>query len=349
MAGIPVSRHVGYTAVSASEMPTSPRITAAGSPQRKTLKAAGACLLWLFCSSLIILVNKYIMVDLGFKYPMAVAAMGMGFASIATFFYCDVLKQIPPAAGVDSAFYWKRIFPVGACQGLTLFLGNQMYFYLTVAFIEMSRASLPVTTMVALWLARLETPTASVIRAVCLTALGCGVAAYGEVHLTIVGALLAASNLTMESVRLVMTQYLLVGCDMHPLQSLKLIAPAATLTLLVGSAMREYPTMVADKALDIVLRYPFHFLLAACLGLVVNVLGVIIIKLSSATTLKVLAAVRGPIVVMCGVLLFSEAVTMLEFFGYSIALGGFIWYQYALTQKAAAEAALRAAAQPAKA
>jgi hypothetical protein len=33
--------------------------------------------------------------------------------------------------------------------------------------------------------------------------------------------------------------------------------------------------------------YPFHFLLAACLGLVVNVLGVVIIKASSATTLKV--------------------------------------------------------------
>ncbi len=56
-----------------------------------------------------------------------------------------------------------------------------MYFYLTVAFIEMSRASLPVTTMVALWLAKLETPTAAVIRAVCLTAVGCAVAAYGEV------------------------------------------------------------------------------------------------------------------------------------------------------------------------
>lgn len=33
--------------------------------------------------------------------------------------------------------------------------------------------------------------------------------------------------------------------------------------------------------------YPIHFLMAAVLGLVVNVLGVIIIKLSSATTLKV--------------------------------------------------------------
>ncbi|EFJ49182.1 hypothetical protein VOLCADRAFT_104385 [Volvox carteri f. nagariensis] len=258
-------------------------------------------------------------VDLNFKYPMAVAAMGMGFASVASYVYCDLLKRVPAAVGVDAKFYWKRIFPVGACQGLTLFLGNQMYFFLTVAFIEMSRASLPVTTMIALWLARLETPTAAVIRAVCLTAVGCAIAAYGEVHLTLVGALLAACNLSMESIRLVMTQYLLVGCDMHPLQSLKFIAPAATLTLLVGSAIREYPTMVKNKAFSIVASAPFHFMLAAVLGLVVNVLGVVIIKLSSATTLKVLAAVRGPIVVMCSVMLFSEAVTLIEFLGYSMS------------------------------
>ncbi|GIL76150.1 hypothetical protein Vretimale_5718 [Volvox reticuliferus] len=338
MAGIPVSRHVGYSPVPNSDIPP---LKSHENPQRKLFGALGACLLWLTCSSSIILVNKYIMVDLKFKYPMAVAAMGMGFASVATYVYCDLLKRVPPTIGVDTKFYWTRIFPVGACQGLTLFLGNQMYFYLTVAFIEMSRASLPVTTMVALWLARLETPTSAVIRAVCLTAVGCGIAAYGEVHLTLVGALLAASNLSMESLRLVMTQYLLVGCDMHPLQSLKYIAPAATLTLLVGSAIREYPSMVANKALSIVTSNPVHFLMAAVLGLVVNILGVTIIKLSSATTLKVLAAVRGPIVVMCGVMLFSEAVTVIEFVGYSIALAGFIWYQYALTQKAAAEAAVR--------
>lgn len=39
-----------------------------------------------------------------------------------------------------------------------------------------------------------------------------------QVHLNFIGGMLVVSNLTMESVRLVMTQYLLVGCDMHPLQ-----------------------------------------------------------------------------------------------------------------------------------
>jgi hypothetical protein len=37
-------------------------------------------------------------------------------------------------------------------------------------------------------------------------------------HLSLIGGLLALANLTMESARMVMTQFLLVGCNMHPLQ-----------------------------------------------------------------------------------------------------------------------------------
>jgi hypothetical protein len=260
---------------------------------------------------------------------MAVAAMGMGFASVACYLYCDVLKQVPAVKGLDAKFYLTCVFPVGACQGFTLFLGNILYLYLTVAFIEMSRASLPVTTMIGLWLARLDTPTSSVIKAVSLTAIGCGIAAYGEVHLQLIGALLMLSNLTMETIRLVMTQFLLTGCNMHPMQSLKYIAPAATATLLIGSYFKELPAMREANAIEIIKAHPHFFFLAACMGLVVNVVGVIIMKLSSATTMKVLAAVRGPIVVMCGIVLFAEMVSPIEFMGYSVALVGFVWYNYA--------------------
>lgn len=45
--------------------------------------------------------------------------------------------------------------------------------------------------------------------------------------------------------------------------------------------------------------------------------------------LQVLVAVRGPIVVVAGVLLFAEVVTSLELIGYCIALAGFVWYNIA--------------------
>ena len=38
---------------------------------------------------------------------------------------------------------------------------------------------------------------------------------------------------------------------------------------------------------------------------------------------------RGPLVVMIGITFIREVVTLLEFFGYSVALCGFVWYNYA--------------------
>ena len=46
-----------------------------------------------------------------------------------------------------------------------------------------------------------------------------------------------------------------VPCALHTVpQSLKLIAPAATLTLLTGSAVREYPGMMRSGAMAIIAR-----------------------------------------------------------------------------------------------
>ncbi|KAG2449545.1 hypothetical protein HYH02_005687 [Chlamydomonas schloesseri] len=284
------------------------------------------------------------MVDLAFGYPMAVAAMGMGFASLATWVWCDVLAMVPPPENITYSFWLTRVVPIGACGGLTLWLGNTMYFYLTVAFIEMSRASMPVLTMIALWVTGMEFPTQQVVAAVSVVAVGSAIAAYGEIALTVFGGLLVIANLSMESARMVMTQFLLVGCNMHPLQSLKLTAPATTLTLVLGSLVCELPDMRSSGAFDIVRQYPLQFLTAATMGLVVNILAVLIIKMSSATTLKVLAAVRGPIVVLFGVMVFSEHVSLLEFFGYSIALVGFVWYQFALSSKPSANPAVGATA-----
>lgn len=121
------------------------------------------------------------------------------------------------------------------------------------------------------------------------------------------------------------TQVLLVGHELHPLQGLKLIAPAALLCLGFLSLVLESPMMIRNGALDIALQNWPTFLLAATLGLAVNLLGNVIIQLSGSTALKLLATVRGPIVVLSGVLLFAETVSTLELCGYSVALVGFVW------------------------
>ncbi len=75
-----------------------------------------------------------------------------------------------------------------------------------------------VMTMVALFLARLESPNKSMIFSVLLIAAGTMLSAYGEINLNSLGLLNMFSSEATESARLVMTQYLLTGMKLGPFE-----------------------------------------------------------------------------------------------------------------------------------
>mmetsp|Transcript_38916 Transcript_38916/g.86567 ORF Transcript_38916/g.86567 Transcript_38916/m.86567 type:complete len:345 (+) Transcript_38916:147-1181(+) len=336
----------GWTAVPTDEPSTSASVTpvVVKRPWIEGLKLALACGAWLAASSGIIIANRWIMVELKWPYPMAVAAMGMAVSGLFGYVVCDILKAVP-AVDIDHKFYITRVFPIGALQALAMWLSNSLYLYLTVAFIEMCRALLPVFIMLALHFAGLESPTVDIVKAVALTAVGCALSAYGEVRLSTIGLACLFGNFTLEAGRLVLMQLILVGYEFSAMQGLKYIAPAAVLCLAVMSFFTEYPTMVKNNSFEVVTANWPLFLAAASMGLCVNLISNVIIKLSGSTTLKVLSAMRGPLVVLSGVFIFQEHVSWIEFVGYIVALTGFVWYNFAKTHQVA-QKAVKATASP---
>ncbi len=57
--------------------------------------------------------HRYIMVDLKFKYPMAVSLMGMAMSGILAFVCCRVLKVVEMNAVVRFRFWATKILPIG--------------------------------------------------------------------------------------------------------------------------------------------------------------------------------------------------------------------------------------------
>ncbi len=80
---------------------------------------------WLIASSGIIIANRWIMVEMKWPYPMAVAAMGMAVSGLFGFIVCDVLQMVPPV-DMDMRFYLTRVFPLGALQALAMWLSNSL-------------------------------------------------------------------------------------------------------------------------------------------------------------------------------------------------------------------------------
>ena len=78
------------------------------------------------------------------------------------------------------------------------------------------QAFTPIVTMAALFIAALEVPSARLISAVTLIAIGTAIASYGEVNLSVLGVTFMFMSESFEATRLVMTQVLLVGLKFHP-------------------------------------------------------------------------------------------------------------------------------------
>jgi len=305
----------------------------------RVILAVLVCSSWMSVSSLLILLNKYIMVDLHFKYPMVVSSMGMMMSGTLSYLTCHVFKLVPANSLISFSFWLHRMLPVGFFMAMTLWTGNEVYLYLTVAFIQMLKAFTPVITMIALFIARLEDPTTAMIASVLLTALGTATAAYGEIKLSILGLVFMFGSETGEAIRLVMTQYLLVGLKLNPIEGLMYLAPACCFWLFVGASYREIPEIIEQGSLKIMWEHPFLFLAAAVMGFGVNALAYTAIKLASSLTLKVLGTVKNTLLVVIGMVFLSEVVTRVQALGYMISLAGFAWYnKIKMTQISASSA-----------
>uniref|UniRef100_A0A7S3R7M3 Sugar phosphate transporter domain-containing protein n=1 Tax=Dunaliella tertiolecta TaxID=3047 RepID=A0A7S3R7M3_DUNTE len=289
------------------------------------LAALAVAIGWVACSCSIIMLNRKLLVSLKFHYPFALSAWGQLLSGV----FAWACRTGTPDMQVSTKFYLRRVVPVGIAQGVGIFLSNNLYLLLTVSFIEMARSTLPLFTLGALYLAGLEHPNGQLIRSVLLIVVGCLISAYGEVKLSVLGVLCLLANFCTEGARLVMTQYLLQACDCNPWYTLSLLSWPSAITLATMSITLELGRMREEGAGAIIAAHWPVFLASGAVGVAAGYLSSLIIKLSGATTLKVLAAVRGPLLVLSGVVLLSETVTHLQLIGYCLALLGFVGYNTA--------------------
>ena len=289
--------------------------------------------MWICTSAGVILFNKYILARTGFKYPITLTACHMGFGSILGFLLCRVFKVFP-TLGMSAHDYLKFVVPIGVLFAVVLSLSNSAYLYLSVSFIQMLKASMPVVvyfTGVALKKNKLEVP--NIINLLVISG-GVALASGGELKFVLLGFVFQMSSIVLEGIRLLLVQILLQdrGWKMGPFQTVYYVAPSCFMALLPVACILELDQIFAQyqhyqhtSTSTIHVKW-WELLLNALLAFALNCCSFLLIGKTSALTMNVAGVVKDWILIGLSVLIFHSLVSKLNLIGYSIAfIGVAIW------------------------
>ncbi len=145
---------------------------------------------------------------------------------------------------MSSQTYMKAVVPIGALFAGTLWLGNAAYLYLSVSFIQMLKALMPVAVFGVGCALKTETFSVDTLSNMLVVTVGVAIASYGEINFVVIGVVLQLLSVACESTRLTLVQILLQrrGLKLNPVTTVGLNPPPPPPPLGADSAaaMRPY-------------------------------------------------------------------------------------------------------------
>ncbi|CAN4081641.1 unnamed protein product [Withania somnifera] len=250
----------------------------------------------------------------------------MGFSGLVAFFLIRVFKVVSPVK-MTLEIYATCVIPISAFFAASLWFGNTAYLFISVAFIQMLKALMPVATFVMAVICGTDKLRCDVFLNMLLVSIGVVISSYGEIHFNIVGTVYQVTGIFAEALRLVLTQVLLQkkGLTLNPITSLYYIAPCSFVFLFIPWYLLEKPEMEVSQ---IQFNFWIFFSNALC-ALALNFSIFLVIGRTGAVTIRVAGVLKDWILIALSTLIFPEStITTLNITGYAIALCGVVMYNY---------------------
>ncbi|EJT70074.1 hypothetical protein GGTG_12247 [Gaeumannomyces tritici R3-111a-1] len=318
------------TRVSADEDRSGPVLPIANTPAPRSgpVPAAVYVIAWISISSSVILFNKWILDTKGFKYPVILTTYHLTFATIMTQLLARYTSLLDGRKTVKMTghVYLRAILPIGVLFSLSLIFGNLTYLYLSVAFIQMLKATTPVAVLLASWGMGIAKPNLKVFLNVSVIVVGVVIASVGEIEFVMVGFVFQMLGVVFEALRLTMVQRLLSSAEfnMDPLVSLYYFAPVCAVMNLAVALLWELPRVSMAEVYHVGL---FNFFLNGLCAFLLNVSVVMLIGKTSSLVLTICGVLKDVLLVAASMVIWQTEVSALQFFGYSVALAGMVNYK----------------------
>jgi drug/metabolite transporter (DMT)-like permease len=288
--------------------------------------------IWIFLSFTVIVYNKYILDRkmYNWSYPISLTMIHMAFCSSLAYILVRVFKLVEPVS-MSRDLYLKSVVPIGALYSLSLWFSNSAYIYLSVSFIQMLKALMPVAVYSIGVLFKKEGFKNETMANMISISLGVAVAAYGEAKFDTWGVTLQLMAVAFEATRLVLIQILLnsKGISLNPITSLYYIAPCCLVFLSIPWLIVEYPSLRDNSSfhLDFAI-FGTNSLCAFALNLAVFLL----VGKTSALTMNVAGVVKDWLLIAFSWSVIKDTVTPINLIGYGLAFLGVAYYNHSKLQ-----------------
>ncbi|KAL9672923.1 hypothetical protein QQ045_029176 [Rhodiola kirilowii] len=312
---------------------------------KKILISYAYVTIWIFLSFTVIVYNKYILDPKMFNwpFPISLTMIHMAFCSTLAFLLVRVFKFVEPVS-MSSDLYFKSVVPIGLLYSFSLWFSNSAYIYLSVSFIQMLKALMPVAVYSIGVLFNKEGFKSNTMANMLAISFGVGIAAYGEAKFNTWGVILQLGAVAFEATRLVMIQILLTskGISLNPITSLYYVAPCCLVFLFVPWIVVEVPRLRESSSfhMDFVV-FGTNSLCAFALNLAVFLL----VGKTSALTMNVAGVVKDWLLIAFSWSVIKDTVTPINLFGYFLAFLGVAYYNHVKLQALKAKEAQKKAVQ----
>ncbi|KAL3829990.1 hypothetical protein ACJIZ3_018792 [Penstemon smallii] len=295
---------------------------------RKDLLTYAYILLYIALSSGQIFFNKWVLSskEINFPYPLGLTLLHMVFSSVLCFILTKVLKIMKVEEGMTLDIYISSVIPIGAMFAMTLWLGNTAYLYISVAFAQMLKAIMPVAVFILGVFAGLEVMSCRMLLIMSVISFGVLVASYGEMSINWIGVVYQMGGVVGEALRLIFMEIFVKrkGLKLNPISVMYYVSPCSALCLLIPWIFLEKPKMDAQGTWSF---KPLVLTLNSLCTFALNLSVFLVISHTSALTIRVAGVVKDWVVVLLSALLFADTkLTLINLFGYAIAIAGVAAY-----------------------
>lgn len=200
----------------------------------------------------LILLNKHILNTLNFPFPYFLSSLGVLVSAIFSHTCVHLnLVNIKHRDHIQGYLWYQRVLPIGLAYAITLGLGNLVYLYLNVGFIQMLKSFTPVILLFTGYIFQVETPTSSTVASIFIISVGTAASCTYTLNANVSGIVIMFSAELAESIRLVLTQYLLQNLKFSVIEGQYVLAPPSAFWLLLASVYFEFPKIVSETRINI--------------------------------------------------------------------------------------------------